>query len=198
MFGWFSKNDKTNEAMISSHIAASREVALKSLLGLLKLNPTPNVFYYFETSKEEFISLLKQNGIAYKESIGHLSDGSAVYLHNARKFVTNMPYEERRFYCIDIFPLHTELKKLQQKLAQLNAKAVLHTYAGLNEPLFASFGINKILALMNTMGMQEDEILESKTIDKSIENAQKKIEEKVTTEIQSKSMQEWFDKNIFK
>ncbi len=51
---------------------------------------------------------------------------------------------------------------------------------------------------MNTMGMQEDEILESKTIDKSIENAQKKIEEKVTTEIQSKSMQEWFDKNIFK
>lgn len=196
MFGWFSKKDKVNEAMTSSHIASSREVALHALLDLLKTNPKPNVFYFFSDSKNEFISLLQEKGIQYKEANGYLSDGSAVYLHDARKFSTSIHYEERRFYCIDLFPLSSEFKKLKQQLAIVNSAAVLHLYAGLNEPFFKSFGGDKILNLMQKLGMHEDELLENKSIDRSIENAQEKLEEKIEVEVHTKSAQEWFDKNI--
>jgi hypothetical protein len=65
-----------------------------------------------------------------------------------------MPYEERRFYCIDIFPLHPELKKLQQQLAQLKtAKAVLHTLCRIKRTVYLHLLVgDKILALMNNYG----------------------------------------------
>lgn len=196
MFGWFSKKDKINEAMTSSHIASSKAAALNALIDLLKSNPKANVFYYFAASKDEFVSLLQQKGIAFKDANGYLSDGSAIYLHDARKFNVSLSYEERRFYCIDVFPLLSELKKLKQQLAIINSDAVLHVYAGLNEPFFKSFGGDKILDLMQKLGMREDELLENKSIDNSIENAQQKLEEKVQFETHAKSSQEWFDKNI--
>lgn len=71
-------------------------------------------------------------------------------------------------------------------------------YSSLDEPLFQQFGGEKIIGLMQRMGMQENEAIEHPLISNAIKNAQEKIAEKVIVEHHAGSQAEWFSKNLLK
>jgi len=95
-----------------------------------------------------------------------------------------------------IFAEHYPLSKIEQSLftkLQLDNVPVL---SSLDEPLFLLFGGEKMITMMQRLGMEENEVLGHTMITKAIRRAQVKIEERVKTEQKAMSQQEWFQKNF--
>ena len=66
----------------------------------------------------------------------------------------------------------------------------------LDEPLLSHFGGEKLIKIMQSLGMKEDEIIEHKMVSQSIANAQEKIEKKIVVEQSARSQAEWMERNL--
>ena len=93
------------------------------------------------------------------------------------------------------YPLSSIEKEIFNNLGALDKMMSYSFYLSLDEPLLMFFGAEKITGLMTKMGMEKDEMISHPFISAAIANAQKKIESKVTSEIKSNSMKEWYEKN---
>lgn len=94
-----------------------------------------------------------------------------------------------------IFLEHYPLRSKEEILiADWQPKEIL-VLNSMDEPLFTTFGGEKIINLMQKMGMKNDEVIENSMIDKSLERAQRKVEEKVVAESSANSAEEWFKRN---
>lgn len=95
-----------------------------------------------------------------------------------------------------IFMEHYPMKsKEQQFLEALGIKEVIFLTA-LDEPLLKPFGGEKLIGIMEKMGLKEDEAIEHKMITQSIATAQEKIESKVSIEHSARSAAEWMERNF--
>jgi hypothetical protein len=86
-------------------------------------------------------------------------------------------------------------------LAVLEKGSALHAqrvrfFMGLDEPLMRAFDGDKVTKLMRTLGMTETEKVSHSMIDKSIINAQKKLDARVSTNFPAHSDSEWFLLNL--
>jgi hypothetical protein len=95
-----------------------------------------------------------------------------------------------------IFLEHYPLSDKETSLLQSWKPTSTFVLSALDEPLFTHFGGERIIQLMQQMGMKEDEPLEHTMITSAIQNAQQKLAKKVTVEHTAASMEEWFRKNI--
>jgi hypothetical protein len=94
-----------------------------------------------------------------------------------------------------IFIEHHPMKSKEEMLfSELGLKEAIILTA-LDEPLLTLFGGEKIIDMMQKLGMKEDEIIEHKMVSQSIANAQKKIEEKLVVEQSVRSQAEWLERN---
>lgn len=66
----------------------------------------------------------------------------------------------------------------------------------LDEPLFQNFGGERIIGLMDTLGLNEEDFIEHSMISKSIRRAQDKIQKKIRIEYSANSAGEWFQINV--
>ena len=95
-----------------------------------------------------------------------------------------------------IFVEHYPMKSREQQfLEQLSFKEAIFLTA-LDEPLLSYFGGEKLIRMMEGMGMKEGESLEHKLITQSIANAQEKIGSKVFIEQSTRSAAEWMERNL--
>lgn len=69
-------------------------------------------------------------------------------------------------------------------------------FLGLDEPLMRAFDGEKVANLMRKLGLAEDEKITHGLIDKSIVNAQKKIDERAGASSPAASDEEWFALNL--
>lgn len=90
------------------------------------------------------------------------------------------------------FPIHTKEATLCEKWVQ---KSIV-VYSALDEPLFMHFGGEKILEMIQKMGMNEKEAIEHPLVSKSILNIQEKIAEKVFIEQFAVSQSAWMENNL--
>lgn len=97
-----------------------------------------------------------------------------------------------------IFIEHHPMKRKEDILfSQLSLKeAVILT--SLDEPLLSIFGGEKIIGILQKIGLKEDEIIEHNLVSQSIATAQKKIEERMTIEQSTRSQAEWIERNLSK
>ena len=93
---------------------------------------------------------------------------------------------------IEHYPMKT---KEDQLFDQLSLKKVLFLTA-VDEPLLKYFGGERLMQIMENMGMKEEDPIEHKFITQSIVNAQKKIESKVLIEQSTRSQSEWMERNL--
>jgi hypothetical protein len=97
-----------------------------------------------------------------------------------------------------VFIEHYPMKsKEQELLEQLGLKEAVFLTA-LDEPFLKYFGGEKLIKMMENLGMKKDEAIEHKLITQSIANAQEKIEAKVSIEQSARSQAEWMDRNLKK
>ena len=93
---------------------------------------------------------------------------------------------------IEHYPMKT---KEDQLLDQLSLKEAIFLTAA-DEPLLKYFGGEKLMGIMENMGMKDDDPIEHKLITQSIVTAQKKIESKVLIEQSTRSQAEWMERNL--
>jgi len=95
-----------------------------------------------------------------------------------------------------VFLEHFPLSAKEDELVKNWEAKQIDVYNSLDEGLFKYFGGERMLALMQQMGMQEDEVIEHALISKSIRNAQDKIARQLILEQSAQSQTEWLKKNI--
>ena len=93
---------------------------------------------------------------------------------------------------IEHYPMNC---KEQELLEQLGLKEAIFLTA-LDEPLLKYFGGEKLISMMESMGMKKDDPVEHKLITHSIANAQEKIKGKVSIEQSTWSQAEWMERNL--
>ncbi len=95
-----------------------------------------------------------------------------------------------------LFIEHHPMKSKEETIfKQLELKEVT-VLSALDEPLLIKFGSEKLINIMQSLGMKEDEIIEHKMVSQSIANAQEKIEKKIIVEQTVRSQEEWMERNF--
>ncbi|TND08013.1 MAG: secA [Bacteroidetes bacterium] len=130
----------------------------------------------------------------------------ALFLLDARQIVSNLslqswlmkPQCSFRFLFTEHYPIFSAEQQALDILEQASQESQqqVRFYAGLDDRLFQVFGGNNIMQLMHKMGMRDDEVITHPMVTKSIANAQKKIEKKVTHEFTASGEEDWFQKNM--
>ena len=95
-----------------------------------------------------------------------------------------------------VFIEHHPMKSKEDQLFdQLRLKNVIFL-AAVDEPLLKYFGGEKLINIMESLGMKEEDPIEHKLITQSIVTAQKKIDAKVLIEQSTRSQAEWMQRNL--
>ena len=95
-----------------------------------------------------------------------------------------------------VFAEHYPLRKKEEELFQNLHLSAVRVLSALDEPLFLRFGSEKIVHLMRQLGMDDKESFENSMITTAIENAQEKIQRKMSFENTAQSQSEWFNRNM--
>jgi hypothetical protein len=96
------------------------------------------------------------------------------------------------------YPLYKTENDLLKSLDSLGKHVSCFFYMSFDEPILTRFGAAKVVEMMKSLGMKEDEMISSPLITAAMVNVQKKIESKVNFEIRAFSLEDWFDKNLRK
>jgi hypothetical protein len=151
---------------------------LKGSWLLLLQHPGAVLLSWFNQTKEEYEKYFVENGITQEIKIAGLPG-----LHLT---------PEQTVIFLEHYPLRSKEEAL---IKDWNVKQIIFLNA-LDEPLFQQFGSERIIQMMKALGIKEGEFLEHSLISKSIENAQHKLEKKITFESHANSAKEWFAKNM--
>ena len=205
MFNLFSKKTKTE---FSDSVWMTKDAKNKGLIDFIRSSGRLNLFImsWFSESLDELVKILTEASVNFVK-VDSLSDlrieNKVTLLHTDlvnRPFASSpisIKLQENQAYCIfcEHFPLHTTEMKTYETVSNLFKKPQIMVYQSLDQKLFEIFGSERIVSLMKSMGMQENESIEHSMISKAITNAQKKIEKKLRVEQKAKSEEEWFRLN---
>lgn len=174
MFSFFGKKKK--EGITRDLVFISTAAKQKAIQTFLDENPGTLLLTWFEESYDEASRVLPGMG----DRISLVRELPGPQLH------------QTAFIFYEHHPLMLKEKEWLEKTRQ--EETVF--YSSLDEPLFLHAGGAHIASLVQKLGMQEDEAISHPMISKSINNARKKLSEKIFTESPARSQQEWFKKNV--
>jgi hypothetical protein len=174
MFGWFSKKENKPARRCRDLVWISSEAKWKALPGLIHEKQPVFVYGWFPATIERAKKAVADAGI--RVPIQPAADFSDLATSNATVIVLEH---------------HPLLHKEEGILTAGYPKEIL-VLCALDEPLMTYFGGERIVALMQTMGMHESETVEHKLVSSSILKAQQKISEKVISDFSARSQEEWF------
>lgn len=175
MFGWFKK--KESGIPVNDWVFMTTAAKHRRLLTLAQEEQTPVFVCWFEESAETLVQFFGNNGIhgarvVLPREAGHLRGASYVFCEH-----------------------HPSFKTEQQYFQQMGIEKAL-VVSSLDEALFSAFGGNRIISMMKSLGMQEDESINHQMVTSSIKKAQEKIDKKFTGfEQTARSQEEWMAKN---
>jgi hypothetical protein len=181
---------------------------------LPKTLPIPEPFYFvitfFKQTQKELQVIFDYKQTDYEvldETTGFewmLVKPRKIYLADARIF-ENRQFSEMAdkifftgiyFFFAEHYPKFSEEEKIFNWLNERTQKTEIRFYASLEDPFFNIFGSENLKETMYKLGMTDEESISSPMINRSIENAQKKIDTKVTAEIKTNSPEEWVKINM--
>jgi hypothetical protein len=176
MFGVFSKSDK-NKIKAIDKVWMSKEAKYNACRQMFEVDKLMLFIVWFEGTRSELSAALAlEQG---NKTVVLAPETSADLLRNR----------------INVFAEHYPLASVEQKEFQRLMLSEVNVMMSLDEPFFANFGGEKTIELMKKLGMNENEVLGHSMIDRSIRNAQKKLEENVKAEHKASSQAEWFRLN---
>jgi hypothetical protein len=177
MFNPFKKKD--GSIKVTDKIWMTQAAKWNGIVDQWKKDPNIVIIAWFDSTLRHLETLFAQE------------TSSAVSMYSARE-VHSSQLAGKKIIFAEHHPMR---KKEQDAFVQWHLTEAI-VYSGLDEPLFKLFGSDKIIGMMKSMGMKENEVIEHKMISSSIENAQEKIEKKVVTEQTAASQEEWVERNL--
>jgi hypothetical protein len=155
----FSKKPKSIK--VNYRVYFTKLDMYQQLLAQLKQeNTQPHLIYFFDQTKEEMRQLLQA------ASLNIPLDSAYDVMHK----------DSDRIILIDLHPLASVMQKfLQNQRFQQEVTC----FMGMDDILMRLFGADRIALIMEKMGMKSDEEISHSMINSSIENAQKKMDERL-------------------
>ncbi|MTI38357.1 preprotein translocase subunit SecA [Fulvivirga lutimaris] len=111
-------------------------------------------------------------------------------------------YEEGEWKAFDgdyemiLADVHPLASVMQDILGYYSGKSSLTCYMSLDNAFFSLFGGERLISLLDSLGIGEYESISHAMVDKSIDQAQKKIEAKVEFPKPANSIDEWMKLNV--
>ena len=177
MFNLFKK--KEGSIKVVDKIWMSQEAKWNGIIDLWRKDPGIVIIAWFDSTLRQLETLFA------KEIASPASLFSARAVHSSQIAGKKIIFAEH----------HPLRKKEQDTFLQWNLNEVI-VHSALDEPFFKHFGSDKIVGMMKQLGMNDQSMVEHKMISGAIQNAQEKIEQKVTTEQPAASQQEWIERNL--
>jgi hypothetical protein len=206
---------KSDKQVYTDKVWKTKPVAVKGMitetLMAIKQNHVPVVFCYFEDTLSEIISFLTTAGVPYfhlnNDSLGEASsqndvvfvcDASLINSSTGLTGLLNAISAKRKiqFLFAGHYPLPSKEDKIIGKLSSLYPQSAIMFCSSIDGPSFEPFGADRIMSVLDQLGLKGDECIEHAMVSKAMERAREKIESKVQHEISTKSESEWFLKNV--
>lgn len=178
MFKLFQKDGKTN---IIDRVFVHQQFKWNHCLNILEKDPNTIFIGWFDDTINQLEKFLAEKNTATSAILTARS--------TQRSHV-----EGSRIIFIEHHPMKTKEDIL---FAELNLKEAI-ILTSLDEPLLSIFGGEKMIGILQKLGIKEDEIIEHKLVTQSIANAQRKIEERMSIEQTTRSQTEWIERNLSK
>lgn len=208
MFGLFKKKQDT--AQISDKVwintSARNRGLVKDIKAAVSQQQTVSIFYFFKDSKKMIELILNEVGIEFSE-LENSNLSTSVVIIPASELEKSMSLQgkfKRRAEKGNgslFFLEHYPMLSVEQQFFEVLSLQTVHPikavfYLAMDGPLLQSFGGDRLIGTMQSMGISEDECTEHNMITKSIERAQKKLEKKLDgNEIKTHSEEEWYKTN---
>ncbi|MES2777269.1 MAG: hypothetical protein V4722_24035 [Bacteroidota bacterium] len=177
LFSFFSKKETIAKAKVKDMIWMYHGGKRQGCLNILKQNPNVALVAWFPETQQQWQEFLQQQQVS--QPVLLVRGLNALQLTG------------KSIIMLEHYPLASKEENFLQSIKQPEVIVL----SAMDEPLFTKFGGQRIIDLMQKLGMKEDEAIEHKMITQSLHNAQLKLEKKVITEQTAQSMQEWFAKN---
>jgi hypothetical protein len=173
----------------------------------LQRNESCLIVTFFDSERNEIEAFLQGHQLKYTVLDERPTDGlpeATIFLASAVKdfhshVINFLTIHSEKFGRQIYFPSHYPMVATEQKVLTKLAAMGFNSFVfclSFDDPLLKMFGSEKILPLLEKMGLEDEEALEHKIITLSINNARDKVGKKVRTEIQASSPQEWFALNV--
>lgn len=192
MFGFFKKKI---EIEIKDLVWKTDVFKYQSLAKSAKQLDKLIVVYYFEDTKKELESVFDTANITYTDTN---SFAAKVWLMQANNLLHKLSVDDRIVIFAEHHPSFIKEKEvLDYLLEKLNVRAIKF-YISLEDELLKHFGSERIVQMLEKMGFKDDEMIEHNMISRSIQNAQKKIDEQVQLPSNTRNSRDWFKLNVVK
>jgi hypothetical protein len=209
----FLKSDKPTYAdrVWKTKLMAWRGMITDALTSITK-NEVSIVFTFFEKEQAEILAYLTEKNVPYYQLSSELA-GEAAHQEKV-VFVCDATFIQSpallnllkswqakgkvSFLFAGHYPLPSKEDQLIQKLNAAFPQCPIIFYSSLDEPAVEIFGSDRIVGLLDKMGMKEEEAIEHTMVSQSMKRARAKIESRVAKEIVTQSEAEWYAKNVKK
>lgn len=205
---------KSSAPTYSDKVWKTSDYAMKGMItdALLHWKQGDTVFVtaYFSEGFSRIIEFLSQHQVPYAllnseeydpaaiSSTVFLIESSFFKLPSAAERIAKISARGQKFVLIfGHYPLPNKETLWLQKIQPLpNVKITF--YSSLEDAAFKPFNGDRMIDMMEKMGMKEDEAIEHTMVTNAMERARKKIQEDVLVEQEASSEEEWFRKNLKK
>lgn len=180
----------------------------KALLGMITdamlaitRKQVPIVLCFFEDEFEQITKFLTDKGvpaIPLKDYHSAKQPGVVWYASAAAAsdFISALAKEPLAILFYGHYPLPARENEVLQKLQTGFPAASIVFYSSLDEPAFKLFGAERIAALLDSLGMKEDEAIEHRMVSTAMQRAREKVASMVRNEQPATSEADWFSKNV--
>lgn len=207
---------KSNKPTYTDKVWRNKPMAWRGMiteaLKALTQNEIALVFTFFKKTQEDIIDFLKQSDAPYfqitaelageaarQEKVVFLCDTGLIHSTALQGLLTTWSTRTKlTFLFAGHYPLPTKEKPIIQKLTTAFPKSEIYFCSSLDDPSFSIFGSDRMVDLLDKLGMKEDEAIEHAMVAKAMERAREKVESSIRSEIAANSEEEWFAKSVKK
>jgi hypothetical protein len=210
MFGLWGKKQPRKLVHERDRVFPSRRVADSALVLAIRDARTPVlVVSFFPASLARMKEALHELSLDLRETAGYglpdrLDDGGDGWLVHTTALTRDHGFHawlaRMRQSCSFLFVEHVPMLAVEQSILDIldgapsPQQAVF--FVGLDEPLMAKLGGDRLLGLMYKLGMSPDEKLEHPFIDKAIAKGRAKLQKRIRFLRTADTDAEWYERNI--
>jgi hypothetical protein len=188
---------KSDKPVYVDKVWKTRPVAMKGMiteaLKSITQHQIPIVFCYFENTITEVISFLSTAGVPYfhltNDSFGEASGQSNVVFVCDASLISSSTGLTGWLHTLSIknkiqflfaghYPLPAKENKIIEKLSSSYPQGAITFCSAIDDPSFEPFGADRIMSVLDQMGLKEDECIEHAMVSKAMANAERKLKVK--------------------
>jgi len=174
MFSWFKKKEKAPPLRGRDIIWTSSTEKWNALPSMAASAQPVVVICWFQETLEKAKQVFASAGVNITPQLNHSFIESSL--------------QDKTLILLEHYPLP---EKEAAILSSFAPKQII-VLSALDEPLFMYFGGERLISLMQKLGMAPGETIEHPMISASIKRAQEKLSSKITVDFSARSQEEWF------